>query len=162
YPIVASFAGDINYVSSGDTTTFVITREETTTVYTGPTVILEGGSGVTLRGELLEDGTTPISGRPLTLRLGAEGCARTTDGSGVASCSLVFKGPLGAQPLEASFDGDAFYLPSADASKTATVFAFPAGGAFVLGDDTVGSALPGSALTWWSAEWASDNSVSGG
>ena len=35
YPLVASFNGDVDYVSSSDSASFVITREETTTTYTG-------------------------------------------------------------------------------------------------------------------------------
>jgi hypothetical protein len=162
YTIVASFGPDVDYLSSSDSKPFTITKEETTTTYTGPTVILEGATGVTLQGELLEDGVTPIAGRTLTLRLGAQSCNGTTDASGVAGCTLTFKGPLGSQPLEASFAGDAFYLPSSDASKTATVFAFPSSGAFALGDETVAAAAPTTQVTWWADDWWSENSLSEG
>lgn len=165
--MVASFAGDTDYVSSGDTQSFVIKKEETTTAYTGVTVILQGASGVTLKGQLLEDGSTatPIAGRTLTLGLGGQSCTGTTGANGVASCSLIFTGALGSQPLVASFAGDAYYLSSSDASKSAIVFAFPTRGAFVLGDNTVATASttsPPPTVTWWSDNWSTLNSLSGG
>jgi hypothetical protein len=162
YNIVASFAGGTNYVSSEDSKPFTITKEETTTTYTGPTVILMGASGVTLQGKLLEDGLTPIEGRTLTLSLGAQSCTGTTNAAGVAECSLTYTGSLGSVSLEASFAGDAFYLPSSDTTKTAIVFAFPSRGAFVLGDDTVAAALPITTVTWWADDWSTENSLSGG
>ena len=72
YSLVTSFAGDIDYVASSDTDSFLVTREQTTTTYIGPTVILQGASGVTLRAQLLEDGTVPPipSGQTITLSLG--------------------------------------------------------------------------------------------
>jgi len=156
YALVASFAGDIDYLSSSDTRTFVITKEETTTTYTGPTVILQGSSGVTLKAQLLEDGTTaPVPfGQTITLSLGVQSCNATTDASGIASCTLIFNGPVGPQPLKADFAGDAYFLPSADSGKTAIVFAFPSYGAFVLGDDTVAAATPSTVVTWWDSSWS--------
>jgi hypothetical protein len=161
YSITASFAGDIDYEPSSDVKSFVITRQETTTAYTGPVVILQG-KAVTLTGRLLEEGVTPIQGRTLTLRLGAQSCAGTTDANGDASCTLVVAVSLGPQVLAAEFAGDPFYLPSSDASKQAVVFAFPARGAFVLGDQTVAAATSSTSLTWWSHSWTERNSLSGG
>ncbi len=162
--IAASFAGDTDYVPSSDTQSFAITKEETTTTYTGPTVILQGASGVTLKAQLLEDGTTaPVPfGQTITLSLGGQSCTGTTDASGVASCTLVFNGALGPQPLSAVFAGDPFYRPSSDTGKTAIVFAFPSRGAFVLGDNTVAVAGPATTVTWWSNSWAGLDSLSGG
>ncbi len=162
-PVVASFAGDANYLPASDSKPFTITKEETTTTYTGPTVILAGGSGVTLTGLLLEDGNpaVPIAGRTLTLGLGAQTCSGVTNAAGVASCTLTFSGPLGPEPLAASFAGDAFYRPSADTSKTAIVFAFPTRGAFVLGDGTFAGAGSGT-VTWWGAQWSALNVLTGG
>jgi uncharacterized repeat protein (TIGR01451 family) len=148
-------------VSSKDVS-FQVTKEETTTTYTGPTVILAGGSGVTLSGQLLEDGTTPISGRTLTLGLGAQTCtAGPTDASGNAQCTLTFTGALGSEPVSASFAGDAYYLPSSD-STTAIVFAFPSRGAFTLGNQTAAAATPSTTVTWWADNWYQLNQLSGG
>lgn len=165
YTLTASFGGDTYYASSSDTsTTFKVTKEETTTTYTGPTVILKGASGTTLKAQLLEDGNaaTPIAGRSLTLSLDSQSCTGTTNASGVASCTLTFSGSLGPQPIGASFAGDAYYQASSDTGKTATVFAFPSRGAFTLGDRTVASAGPTTKVTWWSDGWSSLNSLSGG
>jgi M6 family metalloprotease-like protein len=162
YTITAAFGPDTDYQSSGATQPFAITREQTTTIYTGPTVILQGASGVKLEGKLLEDGVTPISGRTLTLKLGAQSCTGTTGANGVAGCTLTFTGALGGQQLSAIFAGDAYYLPSSDTSKTATVFAFPSRGAFVLGDTTAAAATPFSTVTWWGSDWSSRNALSGG
>lgn len=165
YPMTASFAGDSDYAAASDTShTFTVTKEQTTTTYTGPTVILQGSSGVTLTGLLLEDGnpTTPITGRTLTLGLGSQSCTGTTDATGTASCTLTFTGPLGPQPLTATFAGDGYYLPSSDTSQSAVVFAFPSSGAFVMGDTSVASASPGGSLTWWGAQWAARNDLTGG
>jgi len=154
--IVASFAGDVDYVPSTDTRPFVITKEETTTVYTGPTVILAGGSGVTLSAQLYEDAsTTPFpSGQSITLGIGAQTCVATTSPSGAASCTLTFTGALGPEALSAVFAGDDYYLPSSDTGKTAIVFAFPSRGAFVIGDV--------SSRVWWGAQWPFGNVLTGG
>ena len=142
-----------------------MTQEETTTVYTGPTVIAQGNP-VTLSGRLLEDGITPIAGRTLTLTIGVGATAQScttpaTDAGGTAQCTIadltVGQGP---QPVLAAFAGDAYYLPSADASHQAIVFAFPSRGALVLGDTTV--ATGPLLVTFWGAQWAKANVVSGG
>ncbi len=160
----ASFAGDATYESSSDAEIFTITREQTTTTYTGPTVILQGAAGVTLEARLLEEGTVaPVPfGQTITLSLGGQSCTGTTDATGRASCTLTFTGPLGSQPLAAHFAGDTYYLPSSDTGRTATVFAFPSSGVFVLGDRTVASAGSAGTVTWWGAGWASLNSLTGG
>ena len=114
YNIVASFGdtSDPQYATSSTTNGFTVTLEQSTTTYIGPKVILQGSSGVTLSGQLLEDGVTPIVGRTLTLGLGAQSCTGVTDASGVANCTLVFVGPLGSEPLSASFVSDGYYMSS--------------------------------------------------
>ena len=161
--IVTDFAGDVDYLASGDTDSFVITREETTLTYTGPTVILQGASGVTLSAQLLEDGTTaPFPfGQTIMLSVGGQSCIGITDSAGNASCTLTFVGPLGPEPISADFAGDPYYLPSSD-TASAIVFAFPSRGAFSLGDTTVAGASPSSTVTWWSSSWANVNLMTGG
>ncbi|HTK45723.1 MAG TPA: Ig-like domain repeat protein [Patescibacteria group bacterium] len=161
--IVTDFAGDVDFLASSDTDSFVITREETTLTYTGPTVILQGASGVTLSAQLLEDGTTPPVpfGQAITLSIGGQSCTGFTDSAGNASCTLTFVGPLGPEPITADFAGDAYYLPSSD-SADAIVFAFPSRGAFSLGDSTVAAADPSATLTWWSSSWSNINVLTGG
>jgi hypothetical protein len=162
YPIVASFAGDGFYSPSSDSQTFTITKEETTTTYTGPTVIANGVP-TSFSGTLSEDGATPISGRPLTMTLGsgvtAQSCVTgPTNAAGSASCTIVPNQPLGPGTVTAAFLGDAFYLPSSDTKATIS-FAFLASGAFAIGD---GNAAVGNHVTFWGAQWARLNTVSGG
>ena len=105
--------------------TVTVTREETTTAYTGVTGPVLFGSPVTLSGVLKEDGVTPLAGKPLTLTLGSGGsaqtCPTTTGATGSASCTVVVNQPVGTQPVSASFAGDAFFLPSSDGA-TVKVF----------------------------------------
>jgi Bacterial Ig-like domain (group 3) len=162
YPIMASFAGDGFYAPSSDSQTFTITKEETTTTYTGPTVIANGVP-TSLSGRLTEDGTTPISGRTLTMTLGSgvtpQSCVTgPTDATGSASCTIVPNQPMGPGTVTAAFLGDAFYLPSSD-TKPTIFFAFLASGAFAIGD---GNATVGDNVTFWGAQWAQQNTVSGG
>lgn len=140
------------------TVQIIVTREETVSAYTGPTVILNGGSA-TLSASLKEDGTVPIAGRTMNFTLGAQACSGVTLPSGVASCTLTVNSPLGTTiPITVGFAGDAFYLPSA-ASATAIVFAFPPGGTFLVGDT---SAAGGGTVTWWDSSWAKVNAFSHG
>jgi hypothetical protein len=161
----ATFAGDGTYAASSDTShTFTVTPEESTTTFTGPTVVLKGSGKATLKARLLEDGNTqvPLVGQSVKLTLGSASCTSSTDSTGTASCTLTPAGTLGSQPLSAAFAGNAFYKPSADNSATATVFAFPTQGTFVLGDKTVAAATPSTTVTWWSSNWAGLNVLSGG
>ena len=142
-----------------------VTKEETTTAYTGSTVVAQGFP-VTLTAQLLEDGTTaPVpSGQTLTLSIGAQSCPATVDALGNAQCTIAsVTAPLGTSiPLKATFLGDTQYLPSADTSKSAIVFAFPSRGAFVLGNLSVAAVGTTTTLTWWSSEWSLANSLTGG
>lgn len=161
--VEVSFAGDSAYAPVSLATPFTIERAATTLEYTGPTVLLQGGGAVTLSARLLEDGLRPTvpSGQTVTLSVGTESCTGTTDATGVASCAVSLTGPLGELPLSATFAGDEYYLPSADTGAQAIVFAFPARGAFVLGDDSVSD--PGAdPMTWWSATWSKENRLSTG
>ena len=60
--------------------------------------------------------------------------------------------------MAANFAGDAFYLPSSD-SESVIVFAFLARGSMVIGNL---NASTGNAVTFWSAQWANLNALSGG
>jgi hypothetical protein len=99
----------------------------------------------------------------VTLTLGsgasAQGCPATTLPDGSATCTIAaVNQPLGPGTISAGFAGDAFYLPSSASAQT-LVFAFLARGAFVIGDQ--GSAA-GTAVTFWGAQWATLNRLSGG
>jgi M6 family metalloprotease-like protein len=157
-PVTATFAGDLDYLGSADSKPFQITRQETTTTYTGPLVIA-AGQPVTLRGQLVEEsGPVPVAGRSVTLALGSQSCAGTTDATGAASCVISnVATALGPQPLSASFAGDAYYEPSSDSTKQAIVFAFPSRGVFTVADRSVSSPV-----TWWGSDWSTRNLPSGG
>jgi hypothetical protein len=164
YSLSASFSGDAQYPATGATQVFTITHEETTLSYTGDT-LLANGSTAYLSGVLLEDGTTPISGRTVTLTLGNSATAQAcpapvvTDSSGTASCTISpVTQPVGPGTVSATFSGDTFYLPSAASAQT-LVFSFPSGGDFTIGD---GNASVGTAVTFWGDQWAHANTVSGG
>jgi hypothetical protein len=161
YPITASFAGDGNYEASSDSKTFTIKREETTLSYTGDTVILNGGTAHA-SGVLREDGSAPIAGRSVKFTIGGSGgqsCTGTTDSTGTARCDITgVSQPLGPGTIKAEFAQDAYYL-SSSASASLIVFAFPSRGAFNLGDR---NATVGNKVTFWSAQWAQANSLSGG
>ncbi len=146
------------------TMTVTVTREESTTAYTGPLVILAGASGATLSAHFNEDTSDTASpvGQAITLALGANSCVATVLLGGDASCTVPVTVALGPEPLSATFGGDTYYLPSADTGKTAIVFAMPSGGAFLLGDGTVAAAGPSTTVTWWGAKWAGLNTISGG
>jgi hypothetical protein len=166
YTVDASFAGNAAYNPANASAAFTIERAPTILTYTGPTVILQGASGVTLRAVLLEDAPNQPapapSGQTVTLGVGGQTCTGTVSSTGLVSCSLVFTGPLGEEPITAVFAGDQYYLPSSDTGKTATVFAFPSKGAFMLGDTNVATATSSIRVTWWSHGWWLQNNLSGG
>ena len=144
--LVAAFAGDAYYLSSGDTKSFSITPEETTITYTGPTVILAGAGGVTLTAKLVEDGANDSDGdggspapdpsETVTLSIGSQSCTATTSlWQRQLHDPFRDRAARTARRSSAAFAGDAYYQPSSD-SETAIVFAFPSRGAFVLGNVT--------------------------
>jgi hypothetical protein len=90
YPVTFS-ASDGNNPPVNGTLTITVTKEETGLVYTGPTVILNGGN-LTMSAVLKEetDSSGPgIAGRTVNMTLGAQGCsgARTPQASRSASSS---------------------------------------------------------------------------
>jgi hypothetical protein len=162
----ATFTADDHHhltLTSG-TVQITVTQEETTTAYTGPTVVAQGFP-VTLTAQLLEDGTAAPapSGQTVTLTIGAQSCPATTDALGNAQCTVgSVNAPLGTSiPITATFAGDTYYL-SSSATSTAIVFAFPPVGDFVLGDLSVAAAGPTTILTWWGSDWSVVNELSGG
>ena len=174
YTVKAEFAGDSVYTGSSDSKSFTIEKEETTVTYTGPTVILASAGSLTVTAQLVEDGAndddsdggSPApdpSGQKITFTLGSQSCSGTTDTSGVATCTIgsVSGSTLGSKTLSTSFSGDDYYLGSTD-SDSVIVFAFASRGAFTLGNNTVAAAGPDTKVYWWSDNWWSLNSLSGG
>jgi hypothetical protein len=163
YPIHGTFAGDAQHLGSTGTGQYTVTPQETTTEYTGPTVLVNK-SPVVLTAVLKEEGVIPIGGRTLTFTLGSGPGAQTgtgiTDVSGTAECTITANQPLGAGTVSVAFAGDPFYEPSSDTDPT-LIFEFAAGGAFVIGNVGPGTSL-GTPVTFWGAQWDKRNTLSGG
>jgi len=123
YTVVASFGGSGNFQASiAPAVAFTITKEETTTKYTGPNLIVNGAL-TTFSAVLKEDGVTPIAGRTIRMTLGTGASAQTcttgpTDAGGSASCTIT-PNQLTATTIAADFLGDNFYLPSSDSASAA-------------------------------------------
>ena len=165
YPLTVTYGGTYQLEPASFNGTFIVTHEETTLTYTGPTLLAQNMSN-TFTALLREDGVVPIAGRPVTITVGSgsssQSCSGTTNASGVATCTInPLTVPQGPQPISGSFLGDAFYLPSS-ASASGLVFAYLEKGTFVLGDLTVAAATPATTVTWWGSSWSSLNRLSGG
>jgi hypothetical protein len=87
-------------------------------------------------------------------------CILTTASPNSASCSVTYTPPgPGSPKITASYGGDKTHAGSIG-STTLTVVPFAASGSsFVLGD---GSAISNSQVTWWGAQWAKQDNLSGG
>jgi hypothetical protein len=162
WPATATFAGGAADMPSFAFADFRVTKEEASLTYTGDTLIANGRTAQ-LSAVLKEDGTTPIVGRTVTFTLGnglgAQVCSGTTDASGTATCTISpVSQPLGPATLTAQFAGDAFYV-SASVTANTLVFAYLAMGSFVVGDE---NASMGKPVTFWGAQWAQANPLSGG
>jgi kumamolisin len=120
YSAIAAFAGDAAYVAASDTKPFTVLHIPTKVVYSGDTSG-DYNDAVTLTATLSENisGGSPISGRTLTFTLGAESCSGTTNGSGVATCSVTPLDVPGAYNVHTSFGGD---LPLYEPSSSNTPF----------------------------------------
>jgi len=128
YSAIAVFAGDAVHVAKSDTVPFTVNHIPTTLVYTGPTTGTYGVP-VTLTAKLTDNSTSAgLAGEPVHIAFGAESCTGTTNGSGVASCTVTPLDLPGGSPytITASFAGDApTYLASSDSSKSFTVMKAP-------------------------------------
>jgi hypothetical protein len=162
YTLVATFAGAGALPSSSAPTSFVVSAEESAIASASPGFFANGLTAP-LAAALMEDGKEPIPGRNVALSLGSgaseQTCSAATAADGSARCTIdPVNQALGPGQVSASFGGDGFYLP-ASTSASALVFAYAAGGTFVLGD---GSAAFGSSETFWADTWSSQNALSGG
>lgn len=70
-----------------------------------------GAPTTTLSGILLDDTSSPVAGRAVTLTLGSTSCSGITDATGTATCAVPTPSGLTAT-LTGSFGGDSTYLPS--------------------------------------------------
>jgi len=139
-------------------------KQKTALSYTGPAFIAQGAS-VTLSALLTaaRDNTSIPSGKTITFTIGAgstsQSCTGMTDDVGNASCTITsVSATLGAATVKSIFSGDASYQSSSD-SGTLTVFAYPAKGQFIIGDQ---EAVVNRSVTFWGSQWGKINSLSGG
>jgi hypothetical protein len=166
YPITAAIGTltSANYSFTFVPGTLTINRAPTTTV-TDAMMFANNGAGI-LTASLLDINSLPIANRTLTLSLGTgaslQTCSATTDATGKASCQIKrVVQPLGPGTVSGSFAGDNNYLVSTSNAAT-LVFDYPAGvagGSFVIGDR---NATVGKQVTFWGAQWAESNLLSGG
>ena len=145
---------------------FTVNAEQAAVGYTGPPA-LASGANAQLSATLLEDGTTPIAGRAVSMTLGSgaslQSCTAITTAVGVASCSVAVTQPLGPAQLSVAFTGDGFYAATTT-TISVVVFTYATGGAFVVGDVTASAPTPlvGTNVTFWGSQWAAANTLSGG
>ena len=122
YAIVATELGDEHYMSSSASASFTVSADSTSLAYTGPSLI-GNGLPLTVAAQLTDRFTgTPISGEVISFSLGAQGCSGTTDGTGVASCTIAsVSQPLGPASITASFAGNGYY-PANSTTSSVVVF----------------------------------------
>ncbi|MGZ8845201.1 MAG: hypothetical protein ACXW3C_01945 [Pyrinomonadaceae bacterium] len=128
--------------------------------------VIAAGSSTALTATLKDNSGGAISGRSVTLTLGAgagaQSCSALTNSNGVATCTISnVTQPLGPGTLSADFAGDANYLPSSGVAET-IIFSYlsaTGGGSFVVGDV---NALAGNSITFWDSQWSNTNELSDG
>jgi hypothetical protein len=171
YTVTAEFAGSGADLPSNDATTFTVGPDDTALAFVGGPAFVANGQPLSLQVKLNdpsdasegEASATAISGRTIVFTLGsgptAQTCSGSTDGSGIASCTiaLVDQG-LGTGSVAASFAGDG-YEQAASAAGSTIVFAYLGRGSFIIGDR---SAIVNATVTWWSPMWSTTNQLSGG
>jgi hypothetical protein len=160
--VQASYAGDGSHLAATVSVPGSIALEETQVTYTGETLFAAGGTAH-LSGHLVTDGTEALPGKTLTLSVGsgasAQSCTAVTDAHGDAACTVSgVQQPLGPVTATAAFAGDPAFAAAVQ-SAAGLAYAFSGGGSFVIGDR---SATAGRSVTFWGAQWAKDNSLSGG
>jgi hypothetical protein len=164
YPVTFDVTDGANPPVS-ETVTIHVAHEETTLTYTG-SALIANNRPATLSAILKEDGTSAPApaGQMVTLTLGSaspQSCQGQTQADGRVSCEIAsVNQPLGTEAVSAYFAGDGYYSASSDRSQKRLVFSYlPGGGGFAVGDQSVVSS---NAVTWWSAQWAKVNNLSGG
>lgn len=98
--------------SSSDTVQVTVLKRGTSLTYTGPVQSLPN-KRVTLTATLTDSLGQPVVGATVLFTVGSQSVSAVTNGSGVASASLVLNQKVGTYPLNVSFAGDSKYLASA-------------------------------------------------
>lgn len=117
--LTAEFAGNRDVAPASDTVPFTIGRQPTVVTYTGPTEA-DFHDAFTSSATLTAGGS-PVSGQTVSFSLGSGGgsqeCSGTTNGSGVASCSLTPTDEPGQTTIDVSFAGTGTLEPSSDSAS---------------------------------------------
>ncbi len=97
---------------SGDRTfTVAVTKRATTVAYTGSASV-QVSDPAALAAHVADSAGLPVGGVSLSFSIGSRSSSAATSSGGDASASLVPDGPPRATTVEASFAGNAAYLPS--------------------------------------------------
>jgi subtilisin family serine protease len=117
--LTAEFAGNRDVAPASDTVPFTIGRQPTVVTYTGPTEA-DFNDAFTASATLTAGGN-PVSGQTVSFSLGSGGgsqdCSGTTNGSGVASCSLTPSDAPGETTINVAFAGTGTLEPSSDSAS---------------------------------------------
>ncbi|MHB8574141.1 MAG: Ig-like domain repeat protein, partial [Dehalococcoidia bacterium] len=111
--IVVAFPGDSFYQPASANASATV-RHQTAITLTGDQKD-DYDDRASLSAALMDTSVNPVAPVPnetLTLTLGAQSCANTTDGSGKVACTPVLNQTPGNYTLGAAFAGDAAYQPS--------------------------------------------------
>lgn len=114
--LTADFVGNRDVAPATDTVPFTIGRQPTVVTYTGPAEA-DFNDAFTASATLTVGGS-PASGQTVSFSLGSGGgsqdCSGTTNGSGVASCSLTPTDAPGQTTIDVTFAGTGTLAPSSD------------------------------------------------
>jgi hypothetical protein len=151
YTVQASYAGDAAHQPSSDSKGFTIVAAASTT-QAGAVAPVLAGSSATLKATVTPAAATGT----VTFSSGATTLCTATLSAGAASCAATFA-QTGSYAVTARYGGDGVY-PSSSGTTTVLVYAFaPGGGSFVVGDKSASGSV-----TFWGAQWAKINLLSGG
>ncbi len=108
-------------------------------------------------GDVVDVATARPQGHAVTFAVGGATCTASTNAVGDASCTLPAAAlALGPATLTMRFAGDSLYSASS-ATAPVIVYGTPAGGLFVVGDQSATGAV-----TFWSPSWWLLNKLSSG
>jgi PKD repeat protein len=151
-------AADKDGGSGSDTATVVVGARRATVSYSGAAGLLGSAAAVAAQLADADDATSArLAGHAVTFALGAQTCTAATDVTGAARCTIdAFPLPLGPATVEVSLGADGLY-EAATASAEVVLYGLPAGGMFVVGDDSAEGVVTFSSPQWWR-----ENRLSGG
>jgi Pro-kumamolisin, activation domain/Bacterial Ig-like domain (group 3)/Bacterial Ig-like domain (group 1)/Putative Ig domain len=118
---VVSVASAFRWVAGRDTSFLSLNRSQ------GGGPIARPATLTANLADIAQTPPAPITDAGVTLTLGGQSCAATTDSSGNATCTLTPTGPPGLIPVTASYAGTASYTP-ASANDSFAVTPAAAGG----------------------------------